>query len=244
MPPENSTSNTGAHCTVDEVVDFLTDDESVGSRRVQAHVAACENCAELVGSVSRVYLLVDNCTAARGAELTSKLAVAIALAEAPRRTERRDWAEALIRWGGEVAAAGQAALGLRVVSPREGSFSFSNLAQGILAPGGWEFVPGVMAAGGEIRVAAIRGVPRATVELRATEGGRGEEASALVVTVPPDAAPEIRGRLVLLAPRDRPELAEVRQLTQEADGSWSARFTGLQPGSYVVLIEPAGRETA
>lgn len=236
MASDQRSTGSGEHCTVDEVLDFLSYGDSVGSRDVEAHVVECADCADLVGRVSRVYLLVDNWSAARSAELSAKLAVTAALATAPHRLENRNWAENLAGWAKRLAGSVPPILEVRVASAREGGFRFPRLRRDFLLPGSWEFAPGVMAGGEESRLAAIRGVPGASVELRPAREG-----TVLVVTAPPGAAEAIGGKLVMLIPQESPEQCAIRELKRQNDGSWAASFADLPSGSYLVVIEPGGR---
>lgn len=228
----------GAHCTVDELLDYLTDAGSAGSLRVESHLGDCARCADLFGEVSRVYLLVDNWNATLSAELSWKLAILNALEEAPRRPENRKWAGELSLWVKRFSGRVQAVLGVSVVSPSEGALSFLGERKGLLTAGGWDFVPAVMSGGGAIRIAGIRGIPEARVELRTTAASSSGGRPAIKVSLPQDLGASVDGRLVLLVPRNRPELANIQQLRQQSDGSWSAEFADIETGSFLVVLEP------
>jgi hypothetical protein len=132
-------------------------------------------------------------------------------------------------------------VGVPVKSQREGSLSFPGRRSGILAPGGWEFVPAVMARGEAIRIAGIRSIPEARVELRTAPAASSGGSASVAVALPQDLGPSVGGRLVLLVPQDNPEMARVQPLRQQPDGAWSAEFDGIGKGSYLVIIEPVER---
>jgi len=186
----------------------------------------------------RYNLLVENWTTERAAELSWRLAIVKAIEGATLRPENRSWAGALTRWAKEFSGHVQAALGIRLDSPGEGSLSFSAVDKGFLSPGAWEFVPAVMAGIGAIRIAEIRGVPDARVELRTASLGSRGVGPSLAITLPASVGPGSGQRLVMLVPWNLPERARVQQMTRQSGGLWSAEFTDLEQGRYLIIVEP------
>lgn len=227
-----------AHCTIDDLLDFVSEANTEGSRRVEAHVPNCARCADLLGQAMRYNLLIENWTTERAAELSWRFAIVKAIEDATLRPENRSCAGALTRWAKEFSGHVQAALGVHLNSPGEGSLSFSAVDKGILSPGAWEFVPAVMAGIGGIRIAEIRGVPDARVELRTTSSGSKGVEPSLAITLPASVDASSGQRLVMLVPWNRPERAKVQQMTRQSGGLWSAEFTGLEQGRYLIVVEP------
>jgi hypothetical protein len=226
------------HCTIDDLIDFVSEVTTEGSRRVEAHVPDCARCADLLGQALRYNLLVENWTTERAAELSWRLAIVKAFEDATLRPENRSWAGALTRWAKEFSGHVQAALGIRLDSPGEGSLSFSAVDKGFLSPGAWEFVPAVMAGIGAIRIAEIRGVPDARVELRTASSGSKGVGPSLAITLPASVGPGSGQRLVMLVPWNLTERATVQQMTRQSGGLWSAEFTDLEQGRYLIVVEP------
>jgi hypothetical protein len=239
MPGSRTPDKTaGGHCTVDDILDYLTDPADESGDHVETHLGDCARCADLFGHVSRVFLLVDNWNTTVHGELAWKLAILKALEEAPRRLENHKWAGELSRWVKKFSGRVQAVLGVSVDSSREGSLSFLGERKGLLAAGGWEFVPAVMSGGGAIRIAGVRGIPEARVELRIMAPSSSGGMPVVEITLPREVGAGVDGTLVLLVPRNRPELAKIQPLRRQSDGSWYAEFGGIETGSYLVVLEP------
>jgi hypothetical protein len=211
---------------------------------VQEHLATCDDCAGSANIALRAFGLIDQWDARAHGTAYRWDRLRAALEAASRQPALAAWRDRLTHWSEQWV--GQAQGIVQVVF--EGTSSAARIVtdgmQDLVRPGpAWQFalVPTarpILGSGrrrGQVPPVVVKASGEGTTVAQvAASGGRGEvevQLSGLPIGVQPP--------LVMLVPSDHegePRLALPACLP---DGdTWLARFSGLEPGDYLVAFEP------
>lgn len=235
-----------AHPDVESLIEYfnerLTDSQASA---IERHIFDCDNCADLSHRLYAVEELWKGWTADAHAQVHLRLTLLRALADAERQPANAQWSARLAEW--REAWVGTAEGVVRTVVQAAAGAARST-AEGVAAlarPGAsWSFspAPGFGGVWGEddddeevvVATAITPDAPRAWVEVR---GRSGSEVVVRVDQLPPGTtAPLV---LLVAVGQGREIEVQVAELKRQAGSpAYTARFSEVPPGEYLVAFEP------
>ena len=239
-----------AHLSPDVIAGYFSDTLSLDDQMlVEEHVATCDDCALAAQGALAAGTVVDRWTARAHGQAVTRTVLAEALATAGARATVAAVRQRLEAWAERWAGQAEAALRIVLDAPGQAARVIAEAAPDLARPGGaWQLAaaPAPMPTRGAARrtpppqpIVVTAGGPDGPTASIAVSAERGEVVVRLD-DVPGGAEPP----LVLLIPTGPEQAYADREpllgTPQPSPGSevWIARFTGLGPGSYLVVFEP------
>ncbi len=231
---------TELHLGLEEFLDYFNSDALPEKQdRVEQHLAVCDACTELGRQVYASTLLVDRWT--KGIE-RSNLAPQIlypALVTLIERTSDPTLVERLRNWANVWSGRAEGAIRMTIEASTKASRIVTDGMEEFLVPGArWQFALATAdtPVRGESNVETVSlALAPGTPQARVAVSGESGEVEVRVDHLPSNQ----RAPLVILTSVGEEFEPQVNEL-RRAPGTpyWIARFDGLEPGEYVVALEP------
>jgi hypothetical protein len=231
---------TGLHVGLEEFLDYFSSDALPEKQDlVEQHLAACDVCTELGRQVYASTLLIDRWSKGGGRSRLAGQILYPGLLTLIEKTSDQALVDRLRKWANVWSGRAEGALRMTIEASTKASRIVTEGMEEFLLPGArWQFALATAhtPVRGEsdaqtVSLALAPGTPEARV---AVSGESGE------VEVRVDHLPSNQqAPLVILTSVAKGFEPQVKEL-KRAPGTlyWIARFEGLEPGEYVVALEP------
>lgn len=208
---------------------------------IEKHLAACNACTEDARVFHDVQMVWSTWTARAHGEAYWRMRLEDAVAAAERAAPSEAWRERLSVWKGRFMAAADAVARVVLEESTRASLVVTKGLEALVRPGAaWTFAPagavrtrGSVGTRGPASPITARTAGRTTARIVVSPDGRQIEVGFHAVP-PGQASPLLL--LIPVADGAAPRVAEAQQ--HHGAGVWRARFEGLEPGEYLVVVEP------
>lgn len=222
------------------MLDYLEDrvSEETASQ-IEEHLTGCQQCKDLGRQISEIAALVDGVTARSHGEAILALAVNNALESAAQNMANRKWAQRLEQWRKRFGGKALGAARFVMNETRQAALIFEKGLPTLLVPRALEFVSASRATE-DVKVLELLGRPETRIAVEEEIDSRGKKIVNLTVSLGPEfLGPE--PLLVMLINSRQPENNRILEPQQGSKGL-IAVFRDLEPGEYVVILEPHKQE--
>jgi hypothetical protein len=231
---------TELHLGLEELVDYFRSDALPEKQDlVEQHLAVCDACTELGRQVYASTLLIDRWSKGGGHSKLARQILYPALLTLIERTSDPALVERLRNWANVWSGMAEGALRMTIEASTKASRIITEGMEDFLVPGArWQFALATAhtPVRGEsdvqtVSLALAPGTPQARV---AVSGESGEVEVRVDHLSSDQQAPLVI--LTSVAKGFEPQVNELRRAPETV--YWIARFDGLEPGEYVVALEP------